>query len=308
MGNQNGKTSYDAYYESLKQNNKPIDPYEVLGVGKNFTWEELVAAYRHLAKLVHPDKGGSEQLFNTVTECFKQLGNEYKLREAEKPHHVLKQLHQANLDNTPRPTMPAAFAEEASFNNKFNTFFEENKLKDEDNFGYGHMMAESSKTREDIEIPRIMTKFNKTKFNDAFEKNAPLSKDVVIYKEPEPLVLTKHLQYTELGVKPDDFSTDTSKKANLHYSDYMKAHTTSRLVDPRAIQKRKEYRSVEDYEADRAQHSSQQLTEEELRHQKEVEMYKQQKEEERLRRLQEKDRMEELHYNKVNSLFLTQFK
>jgi len=306
MGNQNGKTSFDQYYDALKTN-QPVNPYEVLGLNKNFTWEELVASYRHLAKLVHPDKGGSDILFNTVTDCFKTLAHEYKLKETEKPHHVLKELHQKTVD-TPAPAMPANFAQEGEFSNKFNTFFEQNKLEDEDNFGYGHLMAKSSKTREDIEIPKIMTKFSDKKFNAAFEKMAPLSKDVVIYKEPEPLVLTKHLQYTELGVKPDDFSTDSSKKSNLHYTDYMKAHTTARLVDPRAVQKRKEYKSVEDYESDRSRKTSEMLTPEELKHQKEVELFKQKQEEERVRRLTEKDKTQEDHYNKVNSLFLTQFK
>jgi curved DNA-binding protein CbpA len=308
MGNQTTKSaSYDQYYEALKQN-KPIntqhiDPYEVLGVSKNYTWDELVNSYRRLAKLVHPDKGGSELLFNTVTDCFKFLAHEYKKKEVDKPHHVLKQNY---INNQPRqqPTIPAEFGQEGSFNEKFNKVFDENKLEDDDNIGYGHLMASSSKTREDIEIPKLFTKYNDKKFHETFEKNTPLSKDVIIYKEPEPLVLAKKLQFTELGGKVDDFSNDPSKKTSLQYTDYMKAHTTTRLVDPRAVQKRKEYRSVEDYESDRAKITTQNLTDEELRHQKEIEEYTKRKEEERLERLKYKDQLSEQHYNKVNSLFL----
>lgn len=312
MGNQQTKTStYQQYYETLQQN-VPVDmskvnPYEVLGVGQNHSWDELVGAYRRLAKLVHPDKGGSEMLFNTVTECFKVLAHEYKRKEADKPHHVLKQEFQERAASQPVYSNNSAFAKDASFGDKFNRMFEENKLEDEDDdsrIGYGHMMAASSKTREDIEIPKVINKFSKKKFNEAFEKTAPLSKDVVVYKEPEPLVLAKKLQFTEIGGKTDDFSNDPSKKTNLQYTDYMKAYTTSRLVDPRAVQQRKEYRSVEDFEADRAQKTTAALTPEELRRQKEVEEEQKRREEERLRRVQSQDHRIGEHYEKVNQLFI----
>jgi curved DNA-binding protein CbpA len=310
MGNQHTKTdTYQQYYDSLRQNT-PVDmssvnPYEVLGVAKNHTWEELVNAYRRLAKLVHPDKGGSEMLFNTVTECFKLLAHEFKRKEAEKPHHVLKQEFMQREERGNGSSVPP-LARDGNFTDKFNQLFEENKIEDEDNkIGYGHLMAASSKTREDIEIPKVMSgKFSEKKFNEAFEKSAPLSKEVVVYKEPEPLVLTKKLQFTELGGTTDDFSTDTSKKANLQYTDYMKAHTTTRLVDPRAVQKRKEYRSIEDFEADRAKKTQAALTPEEMRRQKEVEEAEKKREEERLMRVQQRDRIASEHYERVNQLFI----
>lgn len=310
MGNQYTKTdTYQQYYESL-QKNKPVDmssvnPYEVLGVSQNYTWDELVTSYRRLAKLVHPDKGGSEALFNTVTECFKQLAYEFKRKEADKPHHILKQEFQQRPLDRPTQTAPIpTFDNNTPFTDKFNKLFEENKLQDEEDIGYGHMMAPSSKNREDIEIPKTLNKFSEKKFNEAFEKSVPLSKEVIVYKEPEPLVLAKKLQFTELGGKTDDFSNDPSKKSNLQYTDYMKAHTTSRLVDPRAVQKRKEYRSVEDYEAERASKTTAVLTPEELRHQKEVEEYKKQSEAIRLQRLQQRDKIVGEHYDKVNQLFI----
>ena len=308
MGNQYTKTNtYDQYYHALKQNvpvdTSTVDPYEVLGVGKNHSWEELVNAYKRLAKLVHPDKGGSEALFNTVTDCFKHLAHEFKRKEADKPHHVLKQQYMERT--TSMPAQAPTFEANATFSDKFNKMFEENKLEDEDSsVGYGHMMAASSKTREDIEIPKVLSKFNEKKFNEAFERTAPLSKEVVVYKEPEPLVLAKKLQFTEIGGKTDDFSNDPSKKSSLQYTDYMKAHTTSRLVDPRAVKSRKEYRSMEDFEADRAAKTNASLTPEELRYQKEAQEQQQRQEEERLRRVQMKDRIAGEHFERVNQMFI----
>lgn len=309
MGNQYTKTAtYQHYYDSLKNNQEvdmqDINHYEVLGVSKNYTWEELVNAYRRMAKLVHPDKGGSQALFNTVTQSFKTLAHEFKRKEADKPHHVLKQNY-TNYETINKPVQSVpSYAEDSNFQDKFNKLFDENKFDDEDNRGYGHMMAASDKNREDINIPQIMAKFSGKKFNEAFEKQAPLSKEVIVYKEPEALVLAKKLQFTELGGSTEDFSNDPSKKSNLQYTDYMKAYTTTRLVDPRAVKSRKEYKSVEDYESDRSQFTSRQLTPEELKHQKEIEEYKKAQEEERVRKMKEKDKKVEDHFNKVNNLFI----
>jgi len=101
MGNQQSSrtNTYQQYYNSLK-NNEPIQlpsnitPYEILGLNKNFSWDELKDAYKRQAKLVHPDKGGTEQLFNLVTEAFKKLAYEYKLKEQDKQHYELKKNYQ----------------------------------------------------------------------------------------------------------------------------------------------------------------------------------------------------------------------
>ena len=40
-----------------------FDPYEILGLTKRFTLEELKHNYKRVAKRVHPDRGGNEKLF-----------------------------------------------------------------------------------------------------------------------------------------------------------------------------------------------------------------------------------------------------
>ena len=315
MGNSTSKSdTYRAYYESLTKNpaaiqqidlNK-VDPYEVLGVGKQFTWDELKDAYKRVAKLVHPDKGGNEQLFNTVTTCFKKLAHELKMKEVDKPHHVLKaasqaasQASQAYSDTRDRGLVPPPIVNQKDgndFSSKFNQFFDEYKIDDADTMhhGYGHMMTPSSKNREDIKIDKKLTKFTNNAFNKAFEKQAPLSKDVIIYKEPEPLVLAKNIQYTELGVdKVDDFThvEDPAQRrgGGLQYTDYMRAYTTSRLVDPRAIEKRKEFKNVEEYEMSRASRTQELMTSEEKEYQEKSKRKQEQAEEDRLYRIKERD-------------------
>lgn len=328
MGNSStkGQQSYRQYYDTMMQNpgsqmdlsNVAIDPYEVLGVRKDYTWDELKDSYKRLAKLVHPDKGGNEQLFNTVTTCFKKLAQELKAREADKPHHVLKaDAHQYYGATTMEPSHPAASSgqarnflapplmtskagdESGDFHSKFNRFFDENKIEDEDlgKHGYGHLMAPSSKKREDIKIDRTLKRFTNESFNKTFEKVAPLAKDVVVYKEPEPMVLAKNIQFTEIGVdKIDDFTGSASGEtrngvgsSGLQYTDYMRAYTNTRLVDPRTVEKRREFRNVEDFEAARAARTQETMTPEEKAMQAQQEAAKEKEEEERLYRIRERD-------------------
>lgn len=308
---QSRRNTYDHYYNALQQNRSidlsQLSPYDVLGVAPNFTWDDLVKAYRKTALAVHPDKGGSEALFNLATTAFKTLAKEYKRRQVEKPHDVLKQEYQDFEDSKPATAKPDIQASE-NFPDKFNTFFQENKLADEDNDddrGYEHMMDKSSKDRPDIVVPRIMKKFNEEKFNKTFEKVVkPDSKDVIVYKEPEPLVLAKKLNFTELGGKTAEFSTDPTKRNVLHYTDYQKAHTTQRLVDPRSVSKRKEYKTVTDYEADRNATTDKKLDEKEILYEKKKKAYAESQEEARIGRLKERDEKASKHYEKVSQLML----
>lgn len=314
--------SYDEYYEFLKNQNGGsvyglnlnvdmgnINPHEVLGVSNKFTWEELKTAYRNKAKMVHPDKGGTQELFNLVTECFRVLAEDYKLRIEAKSHAELKQgsqeYHKQHQQPPPVATRTGKKENEEDFFERFNKMFEENRLEDDESgTGYGHMMAASSATREDIDIPQTMTKYNRDKFNQRFEKHVPLTKDVVVYKEPQALTLAKTMAYTELGGKTDDFSSSVERgeKRGLVYSDYMRAHTTSRLVDPRAVKERKEYRNVDEYAAARAQAVERAATEDERRWMEERATAEERREAERIERMKQRDVAIAQHHQRVNGL------
>lgn len=58
------------------------DPYKVLGVEPTATWDEIVAAHRHQARVNHPDllfgqseeeKGASEERIRVINAAYKEL-------------------------------------------------------------------------------------------------------------------------------------------------------------------------------------------------------------------------------------------
>ena len=339
MGNNHSRQlTYQQYYDLMhKQQQQPqqgskdislpspetldlsqVDPYQVLNVPKNFEWEQLKTAYRHAASLVHPDKGGNRHLFNLVTECFRYLANEYKARDADKPHHMLKQQSQDYIKTQGSSVQPqdgpyVHRSDDRRINptvmdgmalGRFNKLFEENRLEDEETeHGYGQMMEQSSKNREDINVPKLIKKFDQSRFNKVFDKVVPTTKEVVVYHEPEPLQLAKQLQYTEIGgSKPNDYTS--SMESSIKYTDYMKAHTTSRLVDPRSVAERQEYKSVAQYEKARDKTTQKPMTMEELRRKKEREEQEKLAEENRIRRTKERDQIAADHYERMNRLLL----
>lgn len=52
--------------------------YEVLGVTKESTQDEIKKAYREMAKKYHPDRGGDEVKFKEVSEAYETLSDENK--------------------------------------------------------------------------------------------------------------------------------------------------------------------------------------------------------------------------------------
>ena len=55
------------------------DPYEVLGVSKDATQEEIKAAYRKLAKQYHPDRYIGNPLADLAAEKFKEINEAYDI-------------------------------------------------------------------------------------------------------------------------------------------------------------------------------------------------------------------------------------
>ena len=63
----------------------PKDYYEILGVNKSATDEEIKRAYRKLAHQHHPDKnGGEDKKFKEINEAYQILGNKEKRQQYDR--------------------------------------------------------------------------------------------------------------------------------------------------------------------------------------------------------------------------------
>ena len=280
-----------------------IDPYKFLGVTKTFTPDQLKAAYKKLALTMHPDKeGGNQYMFNILTDCYKQLAREYNRRISDRQFNELKTESQA-YSKEPPPKYNSQ--PEKSFNiDKFNSVFDKNKIPDGTrDTGYEDWLKNTEDEAE--KKLKFKGKFTNTSFNEQFEKNTPQleSKHLIKYKEPEPMLTSKKIQYTELGVDLDDFSGDNTSRKNLNFMDLKLAHTTNRIVDPKTVNDRKIYKTVGDVEADRST-VKYHMTEEEQKEYEQKKYLEEMKEEQRIKNLNKYDTYAQLQFEKVNRLML----
>lgn len=329
MGNNNSSRqyTYQQYYKAVtkktpnfdfsKINLQLLDPYEVLEIQKKFNWEELKIAYRKTALLTHPDKeGGNRIIFNFVTECFKTLAEEYKSRDSNKSFIELKKQAKDYYDNETdyddnekKEVIPITGT---NFNEKFNKKFEMCKMdNEEEDFGYGDIMTDSSNNREDLPDPKNLfekQKFDNSSFNKIFIKHTipPPPSQMIKYKDPEPLVLAKTMNYTEIGGKrPDDYSSSVEKssKNNLIYTDYKMAYTNTRLVDDESFSI-KNFKNVEEYEAHRNSKFKKGLTEKEKKYFELKKLNEEKEEYERQERIKQNDLKIKLNNQKASRLYL----
>lgn len=294
--------------------NQNINPYKILGIQKNYSLEELKEKYKRIAKKAHPDRGGSEELFNLVTLCYKKLYEEYKLKRINKQFNDLKldfnqyTEQQNNVQRRNQYLNQETNQQNGSryntndFQDTFNRVYDDHKVNNPFDNGYGDMMLESRPDREDINISRKVN--NMKQFNTAFESE-PLNKynkKMIVYKEPEALPSsTKTLKYTELGAdNVRDFSTETN---NLQCSDYKKAHSTNRLADPRLMNNRRQFNNIGDVEADRS-NISYAMSEEDLIKEAKRKRKEQKLEQRRIRKQQELDNQAERNFELINNLMV----
>ncbi len=116
------------------------DFYQILGVSKDASNEEIKKAYRKLAHQYHPDKGGDESKFKEINEAYQTLSNNEKKSQYDQ--------FGKTFDNN------AGFNNDWAWGGSGNNFDSDN-LEDlfENFFGFGKSSAKNDlKKGKDIEI------------------------------------------------------------------------------------------------------------------------------------------------------------
>lgn len=280
-----------------------VDPYKVLALSKNFSLSDLRTQYRNIALSVHPDKnpGQSDYMFKIVTNCYRKLLEEWKNRQSDKQFDVLK----SNFKNDTQQSYKRSDMDQDNFNiERFNKVFEDNRLETVTDSGYEKWMNQNVVK----DGPKLSKGLSTENFNKQFEQYSTITasdrkhnKQIMKYKDPEPLMMSKNLNFIELGVdKIDDFS---GKHNGLEFADYCIAHSTSRLIDPSTV-KRKEFKTVGEMEKHREnirKLSSREL--EYLEKKKAIDKEKERKQAEYQKKL---DDINYEHFQKMNRLMLSE--
>lgn len=192
----------------------------------NFNEDQLKDAYKRLILKYHPEKNQrvtSTPMFQMLTQFYRALKENLQERQPA----------QYNAPSFPPPRPPTAPTTNANNNKRFdvqmfNKLFEQYKITDTQEEGYGDWLEKSSSLKE---------------------KSAHATQ---AFKEPQPYISgADDIACYELGVKKvGDYSAQNN--GSLHFTDFRLAHTTDRIVDPTRVQARKEYRTVDDLKVDRA--------------------------------------------------------
>lgn len=213
---------------------------KTLGVSQTDSLDKIRKRYKELARKLHPDKGGDEDVFQLIQQSYCVILKEFKNKQEDRQHHELKSDYLHQSENY-KPSSESYM--NISEKDMFNQVFEQHRTPSVMDSGYGDIMTKSSGIREGINIDNTMKKFTIDNFNKKFDEipTSKKSKHLVKKEVVEPYHAPKTLTFTTLGQSNiSDFSGNNDNIRNLQYTDYQKAHTTSKLIDPKQLKLKKE--------------------------------------------------------------------
>ena len=257
-----------------------MDPYKILQVKQNYTYDQLRSNYKRLVLEYHPDRSSDinkSPIFQTLKFAYDFLINELKAKQSDKSHFELKTAAKSGGGSTSGTNNN--FIPGDKFNvERFNKLFSESRIAEVYDDGYGKWTEDSPK-----------------------QPNA-----LVNYKEPNALMGGRFASAYELGnSKVDDYSGD-NMGPGLQFMDYRLAHTTTLLVDEKAVDSRPEFKSVEELKKHRTNMSLIPTADDvKKRHLQKMEDEK--RESDRQKALKEKDSLIETIYKKSHKLMLAAF-
>lgn len=277
--------------------------YAVLGIRVDASYDEAKKAYKRLAILHHPDKGGSEEAFDRITKAFAYVVEQLKSRAgAAAQFDTLRSQAQATVPEPGEKRVAFGLIDPKKFdNNLFNKIFEATKIQEEEDEGYDTWLR--GEDEELSKMPVFSGSYNRDVFNRMFAEHAATrtkTSDVLAVSHgPEEIQTTDRIGHSTLGGgKPREFTAASG--ANLQYTDLRAAYEQHNIItthDPRA-EARQSRRTLNAYEVERASTMGP-LTPEE----KEIEMRRehaeQMRESDRQKRLRERDEKHAFLYDRM---------
>lgn len=214
------------------------DAMDVLSLEPGYSLQQLKARYRAVALRVHPDRGGSPSLFQTVVDCYSVLLEAYYARTGSRTHFDLKGAHEEHGERAAdRAAGRIEPGEGDEFSERFNSAFEATRVSDPvDDGGYGEWLRDQAGGGEPPALGPGCLKSPET-FNRQFETHVPV--------RPEEMSLAVRpaaagggggsLAYSELGLaEVDDYGVAVS--GSIEACDCKKAYSNERIASACAEQ------------------------------------------------------------------------
>ena len=134
-------------FNDPNKSKKTINPYDILGISKNYDLRSLKKAYIQKAMITHPDRGGNPVEFKNVLISYKVLLKLYENKTSNSDHNILKTTHgsfneQQTSDNFKNVSLDKKFN-----SSTFNKIFDETKTEDIYDDGYEKWYKSSDDTK-----------------------------------------------------------------------------------------------------------------------------------------------------------------
>lgn len=282
-----------------------LNPYQILGISKQYDESSLKKAYLKAAMKTHPDRGGSKDDFQKVSIAYTLLMKKLKEKDSTHHHHDLRKNASAYMDTQSNQGTNIHFDKDKFDIDVFNKIYEENKIEGVYDDGYGEWMKN---TKIDDKPKLFQGNFNKDLFNHEFEtyKQAQKKKagsQIVQYEQPEIGISMKNKDsLVNLGQgKISNFSGEAN---GLNFTDYKAAFThDSTLIDIETVNIHDRASSIKGVEKERS-NISYQMSLKDQQDQAYRQAMQQKEERARMQRLQTYDKQHEDTYHKIHQLLL----
>ena len=240
---------------------------EVLGIQEEvaLTEESLKKAYKRAAIKAHPDKGGSEEMFEAVTRAYAYLSEILRYMRGGKQSSQSTPSAQRNAQEVQSQRTQEAeqwkHAEPVRLNaknldmNAFNKLFEETHMPDPDADGYGDWLKgeDTGSGNSQSQSIKFKGQFNRDVFNRMFEDEAKKSQrsgnQLVVHPGEMALVLNPSGGTELVAERPSSFTAAANSK--FQYTDLRGAYSSEATISDKVAGITVSERKLDEYRASR---------------------------------------------------------
>lgn len=240
---------------------------EVLGIQEEvaLTEESLKKAYKRMAVKAHPDKGGSEEMFEAVTRAYAYLSEILRYMRGGKGASQSTPSAQRNAQEVQsqraqeaeqwKHAEPVRLSAKNLDMNKFNQLFEETHLPDPDADGYGDWLKGDDGGSGNSQSQQLKFKgqFNRDVFNRMFEDEAKKSQrggnHLVVHPGEMALVLNPSGGTELVAERPSSFTAAAGSR--VQYTDLRGAYSSEATISDKVAGITVSERKLDEYRASR---------------------------------------------------------